>query len=170
MWPCNILFICSKANDRISSLEEDLDKTKGSASTQLETIASLEQHLHQARTAESEAKQRFMELQDQLAKSSFSQDDDKLEKLENELKSCKEKEHELTEKISRHETSEKDVAKYKRQLDNAANELAHYDNEVKTLKSKLLACHSLEEELKKKVVSLEEALAKASNDLGKSQV
>ncbi|KAJ7365475.1 Annexin A6 [Desmophyllum pertusum] len=75
-----------EANDRISSLEEDLQKTTGSASSQLDTIASLEQHLKEARTAESEAKQRVVE-----------------------------------------------------------------------------------EELKKKVASLEEALAKANNDLGKSQ-
>ncbi|XP_078351007.1 uncharacterized protein LOC144635783 isoform X2 [Oculina patagonica] len=158
-----------EANDRISTLEEDLQKTTGSASSQLDTIASLEQHLKEARAAESEAKQRFAELQEQLEKSTVSEDADKIQKLEKELEALKTQEKELTDTISRLESTEKEIIKCKKQLEISAKEVADRESELKTTKGELVKVQGSEEELKKKVASLEEALAKANNDLGKSQ-
>ncbi|RMX43838.1 hypothetical protein pdam_00017851 [Pocillopora damicornis] len=158
-----------EANDRISTLEEDLQKTTGSASSQLDTIASLEQHLKEARAAESEAKQRFSELQEQLSKSTVSEDSDKIRNLEKELEVLRAQDRELTDTISKLESTEKDLIKCKQQRETSIKEIAERDNELKTAKGELAKVQSSEDELKKKVVSLEEALAKANNDLGKSQ-
>ena len=137
----------------------------------MDTIASLEQHLKEARTAESEAKQRFIELQEQLEKTTISEDTaDKIQKLEKELEALRTQEKELTDTISKLETTERDIIKCKKQLEVSAKEIAERDSELKTSKSELVKAQGVEEELKKKVASLEEALAKANNDLGKSQV
>lgn len=158
-----------EANDRISTLEGDLQKTTGSASSQLDTIASLEQHLKEARAAESEAKQRFSELQEQLSKSTVSEDSDKIRNLEKELEVLRAQDRELTDTISKLESTEKDLIKCKQQRETSIKEIAERDNELKTAKGELAKVQSSEDELKKKVTSLEEALAKANNDLGKSQ-
>lgn len=54
-------------------------------------------------------------------------------------------------------------------METSVKEIAERDNDLKTAKGELAKVQSSEEELKKKVVSLEEALTKANNDLGKSQ-
>lgn len=77
---------------------------------------------------------------------------------------------ELTDTISKLESTEKDLIKCKQQRETSIKEIAERDNELKTAKGELAKVQSSEDELKKKVVSLEEALAKANNDLGKSQV
>ncbi|XP_022777542.1 myosin-4-like [Stylophora pistillata] len=158
-----------EANDKISTLEGDLQKTTGSASSQLDTIASLEQHLKDARAADSEAKQRFSELQEQLAKSTVSEDSDKVRNLEKELEVLRAQDREPTDTISKLESTEKDLIKCKQQMETSVKEIAERDNDLKTAKGELAKVQSSEEELKKKVVSLEEALTKANNDLGKSQ-
>ena len=136
----------------------------------MDTIASLEESLKQARAAESEAKQRFAELQEQLEKSTLSGDADKIKELEKELQALRAQEKELTDTISKLESTEKDMITCKKQLENAAKELADRDNELKASKGELDKSLQAEEELKKKVAALEEALAKANNDLGKSEV
>ena len=77
---------------------------------------------------------------------------------------------ELTDTISKLESTEKDLIKCKQQRETSIKEIAERDNELKTAKGELAKVQSSEDELKKKVASLEEALAKANNDLGKSQV
>lgn len=136
----------------------------------MDTIASLELHLKEARAAESEAKQRFTELQEQLEKSTVSEDADKIKKLEKELEALRTQEKELTDTISRLESTEKELIKCKKQLEVSAKEVAEHDNELKTTKSELVKAQGSEGELKKKVAALEEALSMANNDLGKSQV
>ncbi|XP_067031918.1 ribosome-binding protein 1-like isoform X7 [Acropora muricata] len=158
-----------EANSRISILEADLEKTKSSASSQLDTIASLEDSLKDARAAESEAKQRFTELQEQLEKSTVSEDTDKVRELENEIEVLRAQEKELKDTISNSVASEKDLRSCKEQLETKTKELAEQDSELRASKSELVKIKEVEEELKKKVLSLEEALAKAENELGKSQ-
>ncbi|XP_015774865.1 PREDICTED: ribosome-binding protein 1-like isoform X8 [Acropora digitifera] len=158
-----------EANSRISILEADLQKTKSSASSQLDTIASLEDSLKDARAAESEAKQRFTELQEQLEKSTVSEDTDKVRELENEIEVLRAQEKELKDTISNSVASEKDLRSCKEQLETKTKELAEQDSELRASKSELVKIKEVEEELKKKVSSLEEALAKAENELGKSQ-
>ena len=136
----------------------------------MDTIASLELHLKEARAAESEAKQRFTELQEQLEKSTVSEDSDKIKKLEKELEALRTQEKELTDTISRLESTEKELIKCKKQLEVSAKEVAERDNELKTTKIELSKAQGSEGELKKQVAVLEEALSKANNDLGKSQV
>lgn len=77
---------------------------------------------------------------------------------------------ELTDTISKLESTEKDLIKCKQQRETSIKEIAERNNELKTAKGELAKVQSSEDELKKKVASLEEALAKANNDLGKSQV
>ncbi|XP_074631030.1 uncharacterized protein LOC141889596 isoform X3 [Acropora palmata] len=158
-----------EANSRISILEADLQKTKSSASSQLDTIASLEDSLKDARAAESEAKQRFTEIQEQLEKSTVSEDTHKVRELENEIEVLRAQEKELKDTISNSVASEKDLRSCKEQLETKTKELAEQDSELRASKSELVKIKEVEEELKKKVLSLEEALAKAENELGKSQ-
>ncbi|CAH3147838.1 unnamed protein product [Porites lobata] len=159
-----------EANDRISSLEEDLQKAKGSAASQSEMVASLEERLEQAKAAENEAKERFTELQEQLKKSTVSEEDaNKIKELEKELEVLRAQKKELAETKSKLELTEKDMLTCKKQLENAAKELADRDSELAASTTELAKVQGAEEELKKKVASLEEALTKANNDLGKSQ-
>ena len=55
-------------------------------------------------------------------------------------------------------------------METKTKELAEQDSELRASKSELVKIKEVEEELKKKVLSLEEALTKAENELGKSQV
>ncbi|XP_068729611.1 ribosome-binding protein 1-like isoform X7 [Montipora capricornis] len=158
-----------EANDRISSLEADLQKTKSSASSQLDTIASLEDSLKQARAAESEAKQRFIELQEQIEKSTVSEDTDKVKELEKKIETLRAQDKKLSDTISKLESSEKDLITCRKELESTTKELADKNRELKASKSELVKVQQTEEELKKKMLSLEEALSKANNDLGKSQ-
>lgn len=159
-----------EANDRISSLEEDLQKAKGSAASQSEMVASLEERLEQAKAAENEAKEKFTELQEQLKKSTVSEEDaNKIKELEKELEVLRAQKKELAETKSKLESTEKDMVTCKKQLENAAKELADRDSELAASRTELAKVQGAEEELKKKVASLEEALTKANNDLGKSQ-
>ena len=66
--------------------------------------------------------------------------------------------------------TDKLIIKCKKQLEISAKEVAERDNELKTTRSELVKTQESEGELKKKVAALEEALSKANNDLGKSQV
>ncbi|XP_068684025.1 ribosome-binding protein 1-like isoform X6 [Montipora foliosa] len=158
-----------EANDRISSLEADLQKTKSSASSQLDTIASLEDSLKQARAAESEAKQRFIELQEQIEKSTVSEDTDKVKELEKKIETLRAQDKKLSDTISKLESSEKDLITCRKELESTTKELADKNSELNASKSELVKVQEAEEERKKKMLSLEEALSKANNDLGKSQ-
>ena len=151
-------------------MEADLQKTKSSASSQLDTIASLEDSLKQARAAESEAKQRFIELQEQIEKSTVLEDTDKVKELEKKIETLRAQDKKLSDTISKLESSEKDLISCRKELGSTTKELADKNIELKASKSELVKVQESEEELKKKMLSLEEALSKANNDLGKSQV
>lgn len=152
-------------------MEEDLQKAKGSAASQSEMVASLEERLEQAKAAENEARERFTELQEQLKKSTVSEEDaNKIKELEKELEVLRAQKKELAETKSKLESAEKDMLTCKKQLENAAKELADRDSELAASRTELAKVQGAEEELKKKVASLEEALTKANNDLGKSEV
>ena len=134
-------------------------------------VASLEERLEQAKAAENEAKEKFTELQEQLKKSTVSEEDAiKIKELEKELEGLRVQEKELAETKSKLESTEKDMITCKKQLENAAKELADRDKELTASKIELAKVQGSEEELKKKMASLEEALVKANNDLGKSEV
>ena len=152
-------------------MEEDLQKAKGSAASQSEMVASLEERLEQAKAAENEAKEKFTELQEQLKKSTVSVEDaNKIKELEKELEGLRAQEKELAETKSKLESTEKDMITCKKQLESAAKELADRDSDLAASRTELAKVQGAEEELKKKVASLEEALTKANSDLGKSEV
>ncbi|KAK2550781.1 Annexin A13 [Acropora cervicornis] len=152
-----------EANSRISILEADLQKTKSSASSQLDTIASLEDSLKDARAAESEAKQRFTEIQEQLEKSTVSEDTHKVRELENEIEVLRAQEKELKDTISNSVASEKDLRSCKEQLETKTKELAEQDSELRASKSELVKIKEVEEELKKKLFQSSLASTKQRN-------
>lgn len=82
----------------------------------------------------------------------------------------KEDEKKMSESYKKYETVQEELSRTVVQLSEVQGQLTTRDSEVKSLREEMKRNQATGENFKKTIASLEEALSKANNDIGKSQV
>lgn len=76
----------------------------------------------------------------------------------------------MCESYKKYESVQEELTGTVKELSDVQSQLTTRDSEVKSLREEIKRNQEIGEDFKKKIATLEEALAKANNDIGKSQV